>query len=89
MESVLSLVLVGHDGGEAGESSAWEMISSGIWGMMVERLERLGHGNQCPVESVLSLVLVGHDGGEAGESRAWEMSVIYSGICPIFGVGGA
>ena len=42
-----------------------------------------------PVESVLSLVLVGHDGGEAGESRAWEMSVIFSGICPLFGVGGA
>ena len=42
-----------------------------------------------PVESVLSLVLVGHDGGEAGESMAWEMSVISSGICPLFGVGGA
>ena len=25
MESVLSLVLVGHNGGEAGESRAWEM----------------------------------------------------------------
>ena len=39
------------------------------------------------MESVLSLVLVGHDGG--GESRACEMSVISSGICPLFGVGGA
>ena len=42
-----------------------------------------------PVESVLSLVLVGHIDGEAGESRASEMSVISSGICPLFGVGGA
>ena len=46
------------------------------------------------MESVLSLVLVGHGmvghiDGEAGESRAWEMSVISSGICPLFGVGGA
>ena len=31
----------------------------------------------------------GMNGGEAGESRAWEMSVISSGICPLFGVGGA
>ena len=41
------------------------------------------------MEYVLSLVLLGHDGGEAGEIRAWEMSVISSGICPLFGVGGA
>ena len=27
MESVLSLVLVGHDGGEAGESRAWGNVS--------------------------------------------------------------
>ena len=40
------------------------------------------------MESVLSLVLVGHIGGD-GDCRAWEMSVISSGICPLFGVGGA
>ena len=83
MESVLSLVLVGHDGGEAGESRAWEMsvISSGICPLF-----GVGGAWEMPVESVLSLVLVGHDGGE---SRAWEMSVISSRICPLFGVGGA
>ena len=42
------------------------------------------------MESVLSLVLVGHDGGEAGESMGHgKWSVISSGICPLFGVGGA
>ena len=73
MESVLSLVLVGHDGGEAGESRAWEMSVICQWNL----------------SSLWCWWGMGHNGGEAGESMAWEMSVISSGICPLFGVGGA
>ena len=38
--------MVGHDGGEAGESMAiWNLSSLWCWwGIMVERLERVGHG---------------------------------------------
>ena len=46
MESVLSLVLLGHDGGEAGESRAWEI--SVIW----RGLRELGSGIQCPLFGV-------------------------------------
>ena len=53
MESVLSLVLLGHDGGEAGESRAWEMPVESVLSLVlvghgmghnVERLERVVHG---------------------------------------------
>ena len=35
MESVLSLVLLGHDGGEAGESRAWEMSVESVLSLVL------------------------------------------------------